>query len=69
MLFAMYYIWAFDCGPAIDPETKKPIPVDIWAYMKVYSLFYGLHSANYPIYLCTGISNRTQTIQMLDHDS
>jgi len=34
MLFAMYCIWAFDCGPAINPETKKPVPVDTWAYLK-----------------------------------
>jgi len=34
MLNTMNLIWAFDFSPAIDPDTKKPIPVDIHDYAK-----------------------------------
>jgi len=34
MLVATHGIWALNCGIAIDPETKKPIPVDIWDQFK-----------------------------------
>lgn len=35
MLNTMNLIWAFDFGPAIDPDTKKPLPVNIHDYAKV----------------------------------
>ncbi|KAG8697762.1 hypothetical protein FRC09_007652 [Ceratobasidium sp. 395] len=34
MLNTMNLIWAFDFSPAIDPQTKKPIPVDTHDYAK-----------------------------------
>ncbi|KAF8608239.1 cytochrome P450 [Ceratobasidium sp. AG-I] len=34
MLNTMNLIWAFDFGPAIDPDTKKPLPVNIHDYAK-----------------------------------
>jgi hypothetical protein len=36
MLNTMNFIWAFNFDRAINPETKKPIPVDLWAYHKVH---------------------------------
>ena len=38
MLNTMNFIWAFNFDKAIDPNTKEPIPVDLWAYHKVLSI-------------------------------
>jgi hypothetical protein len=35
MLNTMNFVWAFNFDHAINPETKEPIPVDLWAYHKV----------------------------------
>jgi len=34
MLNTMNFVWAFNFGHAINPRTKEPIPVDLWAYHK-----------------------------------
>jgi len=34
MLNTMNFIWAFNFDRAINPGTKEPIPVDLWAYHK-----------------------------------
>jgi hypothetical protein len=35
ILNTMNLIWAFNIDPAKDPETKEPIPVDVWDFEKV----------------------------------
>jgi hypothetical protein len=37
----MNLLWAFDFGPGIDPDTGKPLPVDIFDYVEVHLLFIG----------------------------
>jgi hypothetical protein len=36
----MNLIWAFDFDLARNPETKEPIPVDVWDFEKVRLLLH-----------------------------
>jgi hypothetical protein len=35
MINTMNLLWAFDFGPEVDPETRKPLPVDIFNMVEV----------------------------------
>ncbi|KAG8733043.1 hypothetical protein FRC11_009045 [Ceratobasidium sp. 423] len=61
MLNTMNLVWAFDFGPTTDPDTGKPVPVDIHDYAK------GILTCPNP-FKCKITPRSTHHAEIIEHD-